>query len=129
MPLSRKRGRENFKQLVKDCTCPVNVLTKERGETFSSRVRAYICTYHHLEQQQQAAADAAVNVDQNSTPSTAIPLSWDVTQIPPNKQELLYCEIERLKKAFKGHRCALDFDRGFVHSELRNARGKGDFLM
>jgi hypothetical protein len=30
MPLSRKRGRDNFKQLVKDCTCPVYVLTKER---------------------------------------------------------------------------------------------------
>jgi hypothetical protein len=22
-------------------------------------------------------------------------------------------------KAFKGHRCALDFDRGFVNSELK----------
>jgi hypothetical protein len=39
----------------------------------------------------------------------------------PN-QILLYTEIERLMKAFKGHRCALDFDRGFVHSELRNAK-------
>jgi hypothetical protein len=35
------------------------------------------------------------------------------------KQELLYTEIERLMKAFKGHRCALDFDRGFVNSELK----------
>jgi hypothetical protein len=27
MPVSRKRGRDNFKQLVKECTCPINVLT------------------------------------------------------------------------------------------------------
>jgi hypothetical protein len=53
VPISRKRGRKNFKQLVKECTCPINVLTKERIEKFASRARAYICTYHHLEQQQQ----------------------------------------------------------------------------
>jgi hypothetical protein len=32
-------------------------------------------------------------------------------------------------KAFKGHRCALDFDRGFVNSQLREAseaRRSGD---
>jgi hypothetical protein len=112
MLLSRKRGRENFKHLVKDCTFNENVLTKERVEKFSSRGRVYICNNHHLEQQQQqAAADAAVNVDQNYTPSTAISSCRVIAQIPPNKQELLYCEIERLKKAFKGqHGCALDFD-------------------
>ena len=27
MPLSRKQGRDNFKQLVKDCTCPVSKCT------------------------------------------------------------------------------------------------------
>jgi hypothetical protein len=37
------------------------------------------------------------------------------------QQELLCSEIERLVKAFKGHRCALDFNCGIVHSELRNA--------
>jgi hypothetical protein len=43
MPLSRKRGCDNFKQLVKDCTCPENVLTKRglrslhhgRGHTYA----------------------------------------------------------------------------------------------
>jgi hypothetical protein len=74
MPLSRKRGRENFKQLVRESACPVNVLPKERIEKFASRARAYICTYqHHLDQQQrkiQAALDAGSdqNTD-NSTPS------------------------------------------------------------
>jgi hypothetical protein len=43
IPVSRKRGRDNIKQLVKDCTCPVNVLTKRelrslhhgRGHTYA----------------------------------------------------------------------------------------------
>jgi hypothetical protein len=39
----------------------------------------------------------------------------------PKQQEVLYSEIERLTKAFRGHRCALDFGRGFVHSELKQA--------
>ena len=37
------------------------------------------------------------------------------------KQVLLYSEIERLVKDFKTHRCALDFDRGFVNAELKEA--------
>jgi hypothetical protein len=119
MPLSRKRGRDNFKQLVKDCTCPVNVLTKQRIEKFASRARAYICTYHHLNQEQKKRA-AEAGADQNSVSNTGS--TTPVAGIPPPKQELLYSEIERLMKAFKGHRCALDFDRGFVHSELRNAK-------
>ena len=35
------------------------------------------------------------------------------------KQQVLYSEIERLMKDFKVHRCALDFDRGFVNAELK----------
>ena len=95
------------------------MLTRVRVEKFASRARAYICTYHHLEQksQQNKAADA-IAVDENST-SDAAPAG-------ALKQELLYSEIERLMKAFKGHRCALDFDRGFVNSELKEATGKKD---
>ncbi len=130
MPLSRKRGRDNFKQLVKDCTCPVNVrlLTKQRIEKFASRrARAYICTYHHLNQEQKKRA-AEAGADQNSVSNTGS--TTPVAGIPPPKQELLYSEIERLlMKAFKGHRCALDFDRGFVHSELRNAKMEDRYFM
>jgi acid stress-induced BolA-like protein IbaG/YrbA len=36
------------------------------------------------------------------------------------KQQLLYTEIEKLMKDFKVHRCALDFDRGFVNAELKS---------
>jgi hypothetical protein len=118
MPLSRKRGRDNFKQLVKDCTSPVNVLTKQKIEKFAAGARAYICTYHHLHQEQMRAA--AEHKDSNSASNADRTSPAD--RIPSHKQqELLYSEIERLSKAFKGHRCALDFDRGFVPSELRNA--------
>ncbi|KAI2510951.1 hypothetical protein MHU86_3423 [Fragilaria crotonensis] len=122
MPLSRKRGRDNFKQLVRDCTCPINVLTKERIEKFASRARAYICTYHHLQQEHQKLATAAVaNQDLNAVAQT-------MSAVVPN-QQLLFPQIERLKKALKSHRCVLDFDSGFVHSELRmSARVKGDLL-
>jgi hypothetical protein len=78
------------------------VLTGVRVEKFASRVRAYVCTYHHLEQKnlQKKAADA-ITVDENSTS--------DATPAGALKQELLYSEIERLlMKAFKGHRCALN---------------------
>ena len=40
------------------------------------------------------------------------------SSIVAKKQQLLYSEIERLMKNFKVHRCALDFDRGFVNAEL-----------
>ncbi len=117
MPVSRKRGRDNFKQLVKECTwCPKTVLTQERIEKFASRARAYICTYHYIEQQQQQ--EIAVIADANSSAATTT-----------LKQELLYSDIERISKAFKGHRCALDFDNGFVNSELREARAPDEGLL
>jgi hypothetical protein len=106
----KKRDRENFKQLVHDCTCPERVLTIVRIEKFAARARASICTYHHFEQQKQEAATQ--NSDDNKP-----------TQ-QPKQEELLYSEIERLTKAFKGHRCALDFDRDFIHSELKEATAK-----
>jgi hypothetical protein len=113
LPLSKKRGRENFKQLVKDCTCPDNVLTKVRIEKFAARARAYICTYHHLEQQKHGGGTSHNITDHGGAENN---------DEPPKQKELLYSEIERLMKAFKGHRCALDFDRGFVHSELKEAK-------
>ncbi|KAI2497782.1 hypothetical protein MHU86_16724 [Fragilaria crotonensis] len=111
VPVSQKRGRENFKRLVKECTCPVNVLSKVRIEKFASRARAYICTYYHLEQEQRR--------------QELQPAPGDTTNYAPMnhlKQELLYSEIEKLTKELKGHRCVLDFDSGFVNSQLKEAK-------
>ena len=102
MPLAQKRGRENFKTLVKDSTCPVEQLTRERICKFASRARAYICTYYFLDAETSEEGSNGMNL---------------VTE----KQVLLYSEIERLVKDFKTHRCALDFDRGFVNAELKVA--------
>ena len=93
----------------------MNALSRVIIEKFAARARAYICTYHHLDQKFEEANSAAVGC-RTTTPTDT-------------KQELLYYEIERLMKAFKGHRCALDFDRGFVNSQLREAseaRRSGD---
>ena len=103
-PVSQKRGRENFKQLVKDCTCPEIVLTKARIEKFATRARAYICAYHHLEQVQQAATEKE---------------NLDATSVPAQRRELFHPNIEQVQKDFKCNRCVQDFDRGFVHSELK----------
>ena len=73
LPLSRKRGRDSFKQLVKDCRSPSNVLTRVRIVKFTLGARAYICTYYYFEQnknQQNIAVDA-ITVIENSTKDTA----------------------------------------------------------
>jgi len=104
VPVSRKRGRDNFKLLVQECTsCPVNVLDTASVGKCASRSRAYIWTYFHIEQTRQRILDPASSI-------TVFP-----------KQELVYEEIERVMKNFKGHRCALDFDGGFVNAQLKEA--------
>ncbi len=113
VPVSQKRGRENFKRLVRDSTCPINELTTEWVEKFAARARAYICTYHHVfemrqrRQQQHQASESIKSLED---------------------QGLLLSDIQRLTKLFKSHRCALDFDRGFVNSALKeaNPRNKVD---
>ena len=55
------------------------------------------------EQQQQTVVDA--EEDNNCTSSY--------------HQQLLFSEIQRLMKEFKTHRCALDFDKGFINVILK----------
>jgi hypothetical protein len=115
LPLSQKRGRESVKKLVRDCTCPDSVLTKVRMEKFAARARAYICTYHHLEQQKERLAAANQNSDNDRDE-----IEWT------SQQELLYSEIERLTKDMRGHRCALHFDCKFVNSVLNEATARNE---
>jgi hypothetical protein len=53
-------------------------LMKERIKKFAARAHAYICTYHHLEQEQQAVAENE---------------NLDVASVPAPKQELFCTEI------------------------------------
>jgi hypothetical protein len=96
-PVALKKGREKFKALVHRCTDPTTEIHKARVGKFVGRARAYICAYFELgrrgNQQNQAADD---NVSQ--------------------RQQAHFVDIERLMKSFKTHRCALDFDSGFIRS-------------
>ncbi|KAI2501400.1 hypothetical protein MHU86_13067 [Fragilaria crotonensis] len=71
LPVSRKRGRDNFKQLVKESTCPASVLTKIRIE-FASRARAYICTYHHIEEEKNKRSNPVSDIVEEHATRTAV---------------------------------------------------------
>jgi len=105
-PLSQKKGLQNFKNLVQQ-SCGPDVLTKERACKFSRRARAYICTRHLLDKQQAAPPAEAAAGDDAAAVGNA------------SKQQALFHEIERLQKKFKTHRCALDFDSGFVNAVVK----------
>ena len=92
-------------KLVKKYLSPENELTNERVRKFSARARAYINTYYYLGRQQELSDQQVV---EETTPQDR----------PAEKQQLIFLEIERLMKEFKTHRCALDFDRGFINSSL-----------
>jgi hypothetical protein len=89
-PLGRKKSRAGFRDLVKECISRKN-LTTRRVRRFSARARAYICTYHYLNEQKERGGEG----DNRMGP-------------------LLLDEIERLTKDFKTHRSAFDFDKGFL---------------
>jgi predicted RNA-binding protein YlxR (DUF448 family) len=125
-PMSCKRGRENFKQLVRLSTCPESQLTIEITGKFAGRARVYICTYHRifeaqllLRRQQQLLEQATASAAADDDVCIIIPPSYS-----SEDQGLLYPDIERLSKRFKSHRSALDFDRGFVNGTLKEAKVK-----
>ncbi|KAG7358742.1 hypothetical protein IV203_015340 [Nitzschia inconspicua] len=115
-PLQKKRKRSDFEDLVDECTNVETELTKARIRKFSARARAYLCTYHYLATAEPTAAEptAAAIQDNDQEKKQKVPMMD---------------EIERLMKKFKTHRCAFDFDRGFVmdhgslnptsHTEIR----------
>ena len=90
--LGRKKdpmmGRENFKQLVRDSTCPINKLITEPVEKFAARAHAYICNYHHVLEMQQ-------RWQQYHQSSASIESLED--------QGLLLLDIQPLTKLFKSH--------------------------
>jgi len=97
LPLGERRSRDRFKECVRTCLSP-DILTKELIRKNSRRAREYMCAYHVFHQQQQQAAQAS-NTQQQEV---AIPTM-----------------IESLVKKFKTHRCALDFDHGFVKAAIK----------
>jgi hypothetical protein len=100
-PLNSKRSKEAFKALVMECTSR-DILRTATVRKLSRRARAYICAYYSIYESK--------NNDNVDTPTLTLPL------------------IERLVKAFKTHRAALDFDAGFVNGFV-NSHEKGVFQM
>ena len=86
-PLRAKRGKESYKALVDECTRR-EILSTKTVRKLSRRARAYISAYYSLYESKRNGDD---------TPTLTLPL------------------IERLVKAFKTHRAAIDFDAGFVN--------------
>ena len=78
---------ETFKVLVEECTSR-EILSKKTVCGLSRWARAYICAYFALYESKCKGDD---------TSTLTLPL------------------IERLVKAFKTHRTAVDFDAGFVN--------------
>ena len=59
----QKQGQEeNFKELVRECAGPVNLLSRVRIENFTERAQTYVCTYHYLDQKFEKAYSAAASV-------------------------------------------------------------------
>ena len=86
-PLHSKRSKKSFKVLVKECTSR-NILAMKTVHKLSRQARAYICAYYALYESKFKGDD---------TPTLTLPL------------------IERLVKAFKTHRAAIDFDASIVN--------------
>jgi len=104
-PLSEKKGKSKFIQLVHECCDPVKHLTLKHVRSTAKRARAYICTYYHLARQHNISLDAQTQQESQQD-------NKNIAQ----EQKLLFDQIENLAKQFRTHRCVLDFDAGFIAS-------------
>ena len=90
--MSDKRKKEKLRETVRKCLSQ-EVLTTERIRKFSKRAHEYICAYHALHQ--GSSSDELLDTATDSNVATPV-------------------NFEKLLKDFKTHRCALDFDKGFI---------------
>jgi hypothetical protein len=78
-------------------------MTTERVRAFSKRARSYICAYYAFETSSKEGID---NGECAAGGQKISPLG--------------YGKIEQMVKKFRTHRCALDFDRGFINGILKD---------
>lgn len=97
--LKHKRGKENFRQIVRKCFSR-EVVSTERVWLFSQRARTYILAYHKI-QQEQLTSSSTNNLDSTTSP----------------------VNVEKLLKRFKSHRCAIDFDSSFCKAVFHSDDG------
>lgn len=97
-PFTSKKTKDGFVRLVHECLETTGEgFTMKRIRRMSSRARAYICTYRHIELEQNEKEKQQQGDKKQQSPV------------------LLLDEINKLMKKYKTHRCAFDFDTGFVH--------------
>lgn len=91
--MKKKRTKGEFRKSMKEVMSREK-LTKIIVRRFARRARGYTCVYYHL-----AYGNNKNNVGENISPTL----------------------IKSLVKAFKIHRCALDFEGKFIKVEVDNA--------
>ena len=101
LPIKDKRGKEKFRESVRNSLLRQTTLTTIRMRKFSKRARAYIVAYNSIEEQNK---ERTRNNEQQLQVSAQL--------------------IERMAKQFSTHRNARDFDAGFCAAILDGSDGK-----
>jgi hypothetical protein len=102
-PLNSKKTKNSFHELVKKTCLGRDKMTTERVRAFSKRARSYICAYYAFETSRKEGID---NGECAAGGQKISPLG--------------YRKVEQMVKKFRTHRCALDFDRGFINGILKD---------
>jgi len=87
MMSSRRSVETNFISTLSRTNGSMMRFSPKRCRKFASRARAYICTYHHLATRNDAGGEM---------------------------EGVSFKEIQAICKAFRTHRCAMDFDTKIV---------------
>mmetsp|Transcript_15909 Transcript_15909/g.45748 ORF Transcript_15909/g.45748 Transcript_15909/m.45748 type:complete len:162 (+) Transcript_15909:833-1318(+) len=100
LPLADKKGKDNFKRSVRSAMSREH-LTTDRIRKFSRRAREHIVAYkllkmNHLDSDMEHGGEE----------------EWDEHQLI---SKISAKKIEDMKSSFKAHRCAADFDAGFIN--------------
>lgn len=96
LPISEKRSKETFRKSVRN-SLSRDVLTTKLIRSYSSRARRYMVSYKALKD--------GFRIDDDSD---------EVVPVVDEEERATPIKLERLRKAFKTHRCAMDFDLKFV---------------
>lgn len=92
-PLEQKDSKQRFHALVRKCISR-EILTKDVVRRFSRRARSYMIAYRILED--------------------------DMTSGRFKESEISHHRIEHMKKSLKCHRAAIDFDKSFIMSYVKD---------
>ena len=98
-PLSEKKGKDNFRQLVRKCILR-EALTVKRRRKFLKRARQYILAYTALAKARNAPADTFHDTDSKM------------------EIEMSASLIEKIVKLYKAHRNIVDQEKGFINSTV-----------